>query len=208
MTRIVKNPDERRREIIQAAKTLFQTREYEKTTMSEIMKILNIAKGTIYHYFSSKEELLEAVVQDLVQEDLHKKQELISRPGYKKMNALEKLKTLLTSGNIADGNEEILEHLHTSGNTILHTRQLAYYLNELAPLYARVVQEGCEEGIFKVANPLECSEFILAGLQFLTDTGFYPWSGEQLSRRISAFPSLVEAQLGAQPGSFQFLSEL
>ena len=73
MKRTVKKASERRGEIINAARELFQTKEYEKVTMQELMDKLNIAKGTIYHYFSSKEELLEAVVEDLVDEELKKK---------------------------------------------------------------------------------------------------------------------------------------
>ena len=79
MKRTIKKPDERRKEIIQAARELFQAKEYEKTTMKEIMVKLNIAKGTIYHYFSSKEELLEAVVEDLVDEELKRKKKLMKR---------------------------------------------------------------------------------------------------------------------------------
>jgi len=40
--------------------------------MQELMKKLNIAKGTIYHYFSSKESLLESVVEDIIDKALQK----------------------------------------------------------------------------------------------------------------------------------------
>ena len=59
MARIVKKPEERRQEIIEAARELFQAKDYEKTTMRDVMDKLGIAKGTIYHYFRSKEDLLE-----------------------------------------------------------------------------------------------------------------------------------------------------
>jgi hypothetical protein len=42
-------------------------------------------------------------------------------------------------------------------------------------------------------------------MQFLTDLGIYPWTEEILLRRALAFPRLIEAQLKAPPGSFQFL---
>ena len=63
MTRTVKKPEERRADIVKAARYLFQTKEYSKTTMNDVIERLGIAKGTIYHYFSSKESLLEAVVK-------------------------------------------------------------------------------------------------------------------------------------------------
>ena len=96
MARIVKNPDDRRLEIIRAARELFQAKEYSKTTMQDIMVKLNIAKGTIYHYFSSKEELLEAVVEDLVDQELKRKEELLNSERVINLTALEKLKVIIS----------------------------------------------------------------------------------------------------------------
>ncbi|WP_419659073.1 transcriptional regulator, TetR family [Desulfosarcina variabilis str. Montpellier] len=207
MARIVKKPDERRKEILQAARELFKTKEYEKVTMQELMDKLNIAKGTIYHYFSSKDDLLESVVEDLIDEELKRKKQLLKSRRCRNLNALEKFRVLVTSDTMAEKNEEILESLHHPGNTLIHTRQLGDYLIKLAPIFAAVIEEGCDQGVFKTEHPRECAEFMLAGFQFLTDVGFYPWSQSQLSRRIKAFPSLIEAQLGAPKGSFSFLAE-
>jgi len=207
MTRIVKNPDDRKLEIIRAARELFQTKEYSKTTMQDIMIKLNIAKGTIYHYFSSKEELLGAVVEDLVNQELKRKEELLSSDMVKNMSALEKLKVIISDDSLAEENDGILDSLHHPENTEMHTKQLGRYIVKLAPLWASIFRQGCEEGVFKIEHPLECAELILAGVQFLTDKGFYPWTDSQLERRISAFTSLMEAQLGASSGSLSFINE-
>jgi AcrR family transcriptional regulator len=207
MMRIVKKADVRKREIIKAARDLFQKGDYESTTMQAIMDELNIAKGTIYHYFASKEELLEAVVEDLISERIQAKNEAINSSEYKALDALEKLRLFTTFNRLAEDNERILEELHRPGNTIVHTRQIGRFLTMLAPFYAEVIQEGCDQGLFKTDHPLECAEFLLAGIQFITDVGFYPWTDDQLARRMKAIPSLVEAQLGAPEGSFSFLVE-
>jgi len=207
MTRTVKKPDERREEIIKAARELFHSKEYDKATMQELMKTLNIAKGTIYHYFSSKEELLEAVVEDLMDEELAKKNKLVKESRRKKLNAVETIRFLSTQDRMAEENEEILDMLHQPGNIILHARQLGRYLTRLAPIYAAVIEEGCEQGMFKTDHPLECAEFLLAGIQFLTDVGFYPWTQEEIARRMAAFPSLLEDLLSAPEGAFDFLVE-
>ncbi len=206
MTRIVKKAAERKREIIEAARELFQTADYESTTMQALMERLRIAKGTIYHYFASKEELLEAVVEDLIDEDLRKKKALMESQAFQELDALDKLRSLATANTMAKENEKILDELHRPGNTVVHARQLGRYLTMLAPYYAAVIQEGCEQGTFKTEHPLECAEFLLAGIQFITDVGFYPWSEAQLARRAKALPSLVEAHLGAPKGSFSFLA--
>lgn len=207
MVRIVKNADERRAEIIRTARELFQVKDYDRTTMQDIMDRLNIAKGTIYHYFSSKEDLLEVVVEDIVDEELKKKQELLNSEKVKNLSALEKFKLIITEDTIAHENESILDSLHIPENTEMHTKQLGRYITKLAPLYASVFKQGCDEGVFKTDHPLECAEFILAGVQFLTDKGFYPWTDNQLERRIKAFTYLIEAQLGAPAGSLFFIYE-
>jgi AcrR family transcriptional regulator len=207
MARTVKKAAIRREEIIHAARQLFQTKEYDKTTMQELMDTLNIAKGTIYHYFSSKEELLEAVVEDLVDKELGRKEALLNDNSRRGLNALQKMRILVTADTMAEDHTRLLDSLHQTGDPKMHARQLGRYLTKLAPIYAAVIEEGCAQGIFTTDHPLECAEFLLAGIQFLTDVGIYPWSAEQLARRMAAFPALVEAQLRAPQGSFSFLAE-
>ena len=202
MVRIVKKAKERRLEILKTARHLFQTKEYEKTTMQDVMDHLSIAKGTIYHYFKSKEELLEAVVENIVDENIEQMQLVTSEM---KGNALEKIRILIGLGSVAANNNEVLDHLHQLGNSGMHTKLLAVALIKQAPFYGELIRQGCEEGIFHTDAPLESAEFILSSIQFLTDSGIYPWTQEDLARRVRAFPGLIEVQLKAVPGSFQFM---
>jgi AcrR family transcriptional regulator len=204
MVRIVKKAEVRRQEIVMAARQLFQVKEYEKTTMQEVMDQLSIAKGTIYHYFKSKEELLEAVIENIVEEDIVRKQALIKETHG---NAIDKIRVMVKTDNMAASNADILEHLHRTGNLGMHTRQLAVALTRQAPLYAELIRQGCAEGLFQTEHPLECAEFILSAVQFLTDMGIYPWAQQDLFRRAMAFPSMIEALLKAPQGSFQFMLE-
>ncbi len=204
MKRIVKKPAERRAEIIKAARGLFLTQDYEKTTMQDFMNHLGIAKGTIYHYFKSKEKLLEAVVEDIVNQHLKKMLILIQEtPG----NALHKIQSLVEAGRKIEA-PSVLEKLHERGNEAMHTRLLVATLMKQAPLYAKLIQEGCEEGIFQTDVPLECAEFILSAIQFLTDEGISTWAQEDLIRRTQAFPALIERLLQAPPHSFQFMAKM
>lgn len=202
MPRIVKDPEERREEILQAARELFDANGYEKTTMRDVMDKLNIAKGTIYHYFRSKNDLLEAVIEKMVEDDIAEKKALLEDMSG---SALDKIRTLVEAGNRMEDHNSLLEHLHLPGNTGMHTQQLAVLISRQAVIYGELVQQGCDEGIFETDHPLECAEFILGGLQFLTDIGIYPWAQEDLVRRAVAFPAMIEALLKAPKGSFDFL---
>lgn len=202
MVRIVKKPETRKAEIIKAARELFETRDYDRTTMQDVMDGLGIAKGTIYHYFKSKEELLNAVIDQMADESLEKMQYVIDHVSG---NALERLQQIIGAGSIADENHEIMEQLHSPRNAEMHAAMLAVSVKSSAPLYAQLIRQGCEEGLFEVENPLEAAELILTSFQFLLDTRIYQWTEEDLTRRAIALPGLIENVLKAKPGSFQFL---
>jgi AcrR family transcriptional regulator len=201
MKRIVKKPSERRAEIVKTARDFFLIKDYDKTTLQDVMDHLGIAKGTIYHYFKSKEELLEAVVEEIVNQHLKEMERLIQDTTG---NALQKMQALIEAGRKIAA-PSVLEKLHERGNEALHTRLLVAVLMKQAPIYAKLIQQGCEEGIFQTHFPLECAEFILSAIQFLTDQGISPWSREELLRRTKAFPTLIEQLLQAPPNSFQFM---
>lgn len=202
MAKISRGLEERRNEIVALARHLFLTKDYEQITMQHMVDALGIAKGTIYYYFTCKEDLLRAVVENIIEEDIARKQALIEKtPG----NALDKIRALIELDSMAVKHPAILEHLHKPSNVGLHTQLLATTLIKEVPLYGELIRQGCDEGIFQTNTPLECAEFIIAGIQFLTDKGIYPWDESDLSRRANAFPAILEAVLQAPSGSFQFM---
>lgn len=205
MTRIVKKPEERKKEIVDAACNLFLKKGYHNTTMQDVMKELNIAKGTVYHYFKSKESLLDAVIEDIAESEFERlKSDLSNIEG----SALQRLKYLIKSSSspsVEEDTKSLMNDLHKVANAGMHIRLLARVLTMQAPLYAELFSQGVEEGIFKTESPLECAELILSGIQFLTDQGIYPWNEEDLKRRWLEFPKMMETLLGAPEGSFAFL---
>src|SRR5210317_2206 len=105
MVRTVKKPEERRAEIIAAARELFDTQGYDETTMRHVMEKLGIAKGTIYHYFRSKEELLEVVVNETVDQIVAMLEQFMESV---EGDALQIMQQLIGAGNVADETDEIL----------------------------------------------------------------------------------------------------
>lgn len=62
--RVTKAPDERRREILEAATQLFHERGYDVATVQAIAAKAGVAAGTVYLYFPSKEAILVALQED------------------------------------------------------------------------------------------------------------------------------------------------
>lgn len=68
---------DRRSEILQAATKSFTLFGYKATTIEQVAKIANVGKGTIYTFFSNKEELFQEVVFHLINEMKHETDQLI-----------------------------------------------------------------------------------------------------------------------------------
>lgn len=64
--RITKNPEDRRQEIIDSARCLFEEQGIQNTSITEIASRIGVAKGLVYYYFDSKERLAEAVMDQLI----------------------------------------------------------------------------------------------------------------------------------------------
>lgn len=52
--------------IYQASMTLFQEKGFVQTTLQEICELANVSKGTIFNYFSSKEDILAKFGQNQI----------------------------------------------------------------------------------------------------------------------------------------------
>ena len=78
--RIVKEYEERRNEILETAEKLFVTKGYTKTTVNDILKEIGIAKGTFYHYFKSKEEVMDEIIMRIIKADVAKAKAIVSNP--------------------------------------------------------------------------------------------------------------------------------
>jgi len=53
----------RRDAFLDVAQRLVQTKGYEAMSIQDVLNELEASKGAFYHYFESKQELLEAVVE-------------------------------------------------------------------------------------------------------------------------------------------------
>lgn len=66
MTKQPKKPrtkpaEERLDDLMNAAEKLFLSKGFVNTTVSEIVQFADVAKGTFYHYFQSKNDIMEAL---------------------------------------------------------------------------------------------------------------------------------------------------
>ncbi len=162
--RVTKVPEERKQELIDTAERLFLEKGYEQTTVSDIVREIEVAQGTFYYYFSSKEEILEAIIEKditALEEDVR---QIMSRED---SNAAIKLNAVVNSIiGISTSRREIMDYLHEESNAVMHEKMERHTIERLVPLMARVVAEGTHAGIFDVQYPTESVEFLLASLVY------------------------------------------
>ena len=178
--RIVKKPDERRNEILDAAEKLFAEKGFMKTTIIDILQEVGIAKGTFYYYFKSKEEVMDAVAMRYIDMGTIAVKKIIED---KSFTAIEKLTILLTKDvTNAENKDEMLKEFHQAGDAEMHLRSLVISIERLTPLITDVVLQGIEEGVFK-------------------------WTAEEKIQKAKGLAYLMEKSLGAEKGSFDFMTE-
>lgn len=201
--RIIKEPEVRRNEILDAAERLFALRGYETATVNEILATVNIAKGTFYYYFKSKEEVLDAIVERRISAGVTAAEEIASQTG---SSVYEKFLAVIMAQKARSHIEEAFtEVLHESGNAKFHEKTLTEYVLRLSPVLQNLIEEGIRQGIFSTPYPKENAELLLASALLIFDDGYFHWTETELASRIPAFIEVMERVLGAKPGSFSFM---
>ncbi|QXN62751.1 TetR/AcrR family transcriptional regulator [Serratia fonticola] len=203
MVRTVKTPEVRRAEILQAASELFQEIGYESTSVDSIVRSAGIAKGTFYYYFKSKDEVLAALAQQLCAEMVTRSQIIADDP---QLGAIEKFCAIIASQNqTVEAGQALVEDLHRPENRALHERSNIETVLAFGPILAAVVEQGNQEGVFQVDDPLSTVQFILAGSLFLFGHQMFSWTPEEQAARMQAMLLLIERAFGAVAGSFAAL---
>ena len=75
--RIVKSADERKGEILDVAEQLFAEKGFDNASTNDIIKKIGIARGTLYHHFKSKEEILDAIVERMMNDSIARARAII-----------------------------------------------------------------------------------------------------------------------------------
>jgi len=205
--RIIKEPQERRNEILDVAEMLFTTKGYAKTTIIDILNEIGIAKGTFYYYFKSKEEVMDAIIMRIVSTDVAAAKKIVSDPSIPTIDKLFQILIAQRPKN-GDSKEQMIEQFHQKGNAEMHQKSLVQTIRHLTPVLAEVIRQGIQENIFATDYPEETIEFLIASSAFLFDEDLFTWKPDEMLRKMKAFISIMETTLGAKKGSFDNILQL
>jgi AcrR family transcriptional regulator len=213
MARIV-NKEEyeiRRNEILDAAQRVVYTKGYEQMSIQDILVETKISKGAFYHYFDSKQALLEALIERLANQV---KQVLIPIVEDVSLPATDKLLRLFDSASRwkTDRKETLLALVnvwYADENAILRQRVQNAVIPQIQPLLTTIIYQGVSEGVFHTVYPEQVSGIIFSMLLIFGDTliglishpELHYDALQKLDQTSASYQDAVERILGADPGS-------
>lgn len=159
----MKKGELRKEAIMKTAEKLFFEKGYGETSIQDILDALSISKGGFYHYFDSKNALLEEICRQRSEHDIQRLQaELFSG----KFSPVQKLNLLLSALNLF-GREEpayaalVLKVSYVDGDVHFRDQLRSYMLENLRPMVDEVLREGMADGSFFTRNPGQLGRLIL-----------------------------------------------
>jgi len=197
--RIVKEPEERKNEILDAAEKLFAVKGYEAATVNDILDAVKIAKGTFYYHYKSKEEVLDALIERRISEGIQRAEGIAAST----LPPVQKLLAIIMAQKPQNQTQaDFTSALHEKDNAKMHQKSLTQYVLRLSPVLGRVVREGVEKGVFSTPFPDESAEILFSAALVLFDDGYFRWTKKEAAAKTAAFLIVIERALGAKGGSF------
>ena len=199
------NPKQTYETILSASTKLFLEKGFDKTSMQDIVEAIGMSKGAIFHHFNSKEEILNAVIQQQSESaEMMLNRWLIDN---KKLTAKEKLKGILEI-NLSELRVHSLDGVFSSQvqNPQFILANMQHCVNKIAPIFAKIMREGIKEGSITTEFPDECAEVFFLLFSIWCDPEIFECDITRLGMRIKFLQKLM-ISMGADIISDQILND-
>ncbi len=201
-----KEAEERKNEILDAADELFGKKGFDGTSTNDILEKVGIARGTLYHHFKSKEEIMDALIGRYSERLLGAAKEVAAD---KTIPLVDRIIRVVMSMKLNSGSsEEIMEHIHRPQNALMHQKIQKIIINGLTPILSEIICEGIEQGVFSTPYPYECMEMVVTYANTVFDDDMVQMTDEERATRIQAFIFNVERLLDVERGSLMSVIQM
>jgi AcrR family transcriptional regulator len=217
MARTVKEEEYavKRKEILDVAQKLVYTRGFDQMSIQDILDELQISKGAFYHYFHSKGDLLEALIDRMRLDVEPIMLPIINDPDLPTLAKLHRFFDVV--GRWKTARKEYLLSLlriwYADENAIVRQKSAASVTKWFAPLLAGVIRQGAQEGVLRTAFPDQAAEIVIGLFQSLGETFkdllFSSQPAEDKMQRatavVAAYNDALERVLGAPSGALNLI---
>jgi AcrR family transcriptional regulator len=200
---------------VDAGQRLIQTKGYEQLSIQELLDEVGASKGAFYHYFGSKADLLEAVVERMADAVEATWAEPMSRPGLSAQQRLESVFALTAQWKNARRELvlAVLDAWLSDHNAIVRDKLRQLVARRMTALLETILRQGVADGDFTVTDP-EATAHVLVGLiQTVQERAGELFVARQdgrvelseVERTFQAFREAFERIVGLPPGTMQFI---
>ena len=192
--------EEKRRQILDAAVRVFARRGFHASRVGDIAEEAGIAHGLLYHYFSSKDEVLQTVFRENWGELLQRFEqvEASDEPADEKLRGIVKI-LLRTWRNDPDLVTVMVREVGRSA----HLSSQVELIGQGFAVIERVIEQGQAEGVFRPElDPRLTSWVVYGGLEELLTgwvMGRLPDGDEEVARAERTIVDVVLGGLGRTP---------
>lgn len=158
--RISKEPEERKQEIVDTAMKLFCEKGYEKTSISDIAKEMNVAQGLLYRYFSSKEVLFDTVIEQYAQQQVSQITSILKK---KDMTLLQIVKEMPTFVEAEEENSYMKQIFHGPDSKEIHMRLSMSICAKMQPIVQKLLEESKSRGEIHIQDTATAASFCVYG---------------------------------------------
>ena len=162
----------KRNEILDVAQQFVYTKGYEQMSIQDILDELKISKGAFYHYFDSKQDLLEAVIDRILEEMERMLTPVVHDP---RLSALEKLQRFFASVSYFKTERKtfllaLLQVWFKDENAIVRQKVRVDGNKLIAPMLTHIIRQGIQEGVLTTSFPEHVGGIVLSMSQGLGET--------------------------------------
>lgn len=184
--RVTKDPDVRREELLDVALELCRSDGFDSMNVEQVTRAAGVAKGTFYHYFASKDALLEQLVRRFG-DDLFDHLSAAAGDG----SGAERLRSIMDAAaayKIARSDLTYASFLYRDENFALRHRLFGSWRDRARQVLLPVIRDGSADGSFSVADAEGATDVVLL-LWF--DAGDRLWERALLAPDADAFVSVM-----------------
>ena len=191
--------------ILDTAEKMFVEQGFDQTSIAQILDATQIAKGTLYYYFTSKEEIMDAIIERWIERSFEQVRIWVEQ---KQLPILERLMGALASLNMQKDGQELLDHLHAPQNALLHEKTNQILLSKVPEILYPLFQEGFQTGEMQTTYPYETIEMMLTYSLQIFNSSFQTLDQAEKNHKIQAFIYLLEKIFQTKEGYFSSLAQL
>jgi len=158
--RVTKDPEVRRDELLNIALDLCREHGFDAMNVEQVTQAAGVAKGTFYHYFASKDEMLEQLVSRFGETLFDHLSAATSTVG----TGADRIKALMQAAGsykVQQADIAYATFLYADGNLALRHRLYGAWRDRAREVLLPVIREGAADGSLSVAHPDAATDIVL-----------------------------------------------